>query len=108
MEKSKSNIIVEIIEYVPDSTVHKTVIKKHTGTINTMSFDPSEGLEEKVSPFDNFVQVVEGKADIMMNGKATSLESGQGIMIPAHQPYSIKSKVRFKMIMTIIKNINEN
>jgi quercetin dioxygenase-like cupin family protein len=108
MDKSKSNIIVEILEYVPDSMVHKTIIKKHTGTINTMSFDANEGMEEKVSPFDNFVQVVEGKAEILINGKNNALESGQGIMIPAHQPYTIRSKVRFKMIMTIIKNINEH
>ncbi len=104
MDKSRTDIIVEIIEFVPDSTVQKTVIKKQTGTINTMTFDAGKSLEEKVSPHDNFIQIVEGRAEIIMNGKSSVLESGQGLMIQAHQPYSIRSRSKFKMIMTVIKN----
>ena len=57
LEKSKSHIIVEIIEYVPNSVVIKTIIKKSTGNISIMSFDSGEGLTEKTSPFDTFVQI---------------------------------------------------
>ena len=62
LEKSKSHIIVEIIEYIPNSVVIKTIIKKSTGNISVMSFDAGEGLTEKTSPFDTYVQVIEGKA----------------------------------------------
>lgn len=36
MEKGKAHIIVEIIEYVPNSVVIKTIIKKSTGNISIM------------------------------------------------------------------------
>ena len=104
LEKSKSHIIVEIIEYMPNSVVIKTIIKKSTGNISVMSFDSGEGLTEKTSPFDTFAQIIEGKADIVIDSVSHVLESGQGIIIPAHSPNYIKPNGRFKMILSIIKS----
>ncbi|MAO64118.1 MAG: cupin [Balneola sp.] len=103
-EKSKALIIVEIIEYVPDSVVIKTIIKKSTGNISAVSFDTGEKLEEKTSPFDTFIQIIDGKAEIIIDGNSQLLETGQSIIIPAHSPNSIKANNRFKMISTIIKS----
>ena len=104
LEKSTSHIIVEIIEYVPNSVVSKTIIKKSTGNISVMSFDTGEGLTEKTSPFDTFAQIIEGKADIVIDKVSNMLESGHGIIIPAHSPNFIKPNGRFKMILTVIKS----
>lgn len=103
-EKSKALIVVEIIEYVPDSVVIKTIIKKSTGNISAISFDSGEKLEEKTSPFDTFIQIIDGKAEIIIDGNSHLLETGQSIIIPAHSPNSIKANNRFKMISTIIKS----
>ena len=104
LEKSKAHIIVEIIEYMANSVVIKTIIKKSTGNISVMSFDSGEGLTEKTSPFDTFVQILEGKAEIVIDKESNLLESGHGIIIPAHAPNFIKPNGRFKMISTIIKS----
>lgn len=104
LEKSKAHIIVEIIEYMTNSVVIKTIIKKSTGNISVMSFDSGEGLTERTSPFDTFVQILEGKAEIVIDKESNLLESGQGIIIPAHSPNFIKPNGRFKMISTIIKS----
>jgi quercetin dioxygenase-like cupin family protein len=104
LEKSKSHIIVEIIEYIENSVVTKTIIKKSTGNISIMSFDSGEGLTEKTSPFDTFAQIIEGKAEIVIDKVSSLLTSGQGIIIPAHSPNYIKPNGRFKMILTIIKS----
>jgi len=104
LEKSKSHIIVEIIEYMANSVVIKTIFKKSTGNISIMSFDSGEGLTEKTSPFDTFAQIIEGRAEIVIDKISNLLESGQGIIIPAHSPNFIKPNGRFKMILTIIKS----
>jgi len=104
LEKSKAHIIVEIIEYMTNSVVIKTIIKKSTGNISVMSFDSGEGLTEKTSPFDTFVQILEGKAEIVIDKESNLLGSGQGIIIPAHSSNYIKPNGRFKMISTIIKS----
>ena len=104
LEKSKAHITVEIIEYVPNSVVSKTIIRKSTGNISVMSFDSGEGLTEKISPFDTFAQIIEGKADMVIDGTATLLVTGQSIIIPAHKSNFIKPNGRFKMILTVIKS----
>ena len=53
VEKSKVFIIVEIIEYVPNAVVIKTIIKKTTGNVTAVSFDSGENLTEKISPVDS-------------------------------------------------------
>ena len=104
LDKATSHIIVEIIEYVSNSVVMKTIIKKSTGTISVMSFDSGEGLTERSSPFDTYAQIIEGKADIVIDKISNVLVSGQGIVIPAHSPNYINPNGRFKMILTIIKS----
>ena len=104
LERAKSHIIVEIIEYVSNSVVSKTIIKKSTGNISVMSFDSGEGLTEKTSPFETFAQIIEGKANIVIDNKSHVLETGMGIIIPAHTLNFIKPNGRFKMILTIIKS----
>ena len=104
LEKSRVHIVVEIIEYMANAVVIKTIIRKSTGNISIMSFDSGEGLTEKISPFDTFVQIIEGKAEIVIDKISHLLESGQGIIVPAHLPNFIKPNGRFKIISTIIKS----
>lgn len=104
VEKSKVFIIVEIIEYIPNSVLIKTIIKKTTGNVSAVSFDSGEALTEKISPFDTFIQVIDGEAEIVIDGTSNLLATGQSIIIPAHARNTIKANVRFKMISTIIKS----
>ena len=104
VEKSKIFIIVEIIEYVPNAVVIKTIIKKSTGNVSAVSFDSGENLTEKISPFDTFIQIIEGKAEIWIDDISQNLETGESIIIPAHSRNTIKANERFKMISTIIKS----
>lgn len=104
IEKSKAHITVEIIEYIRNSVVIKTILKKSTGNISVMSFDSGEGLTEKTNPFDAFVQIIEGQSEIVISGISHSLKTGQSIVIPAHAPNMVKPSGRFKMIVTVIKS----
>ncbi|MEP6748846.1 MAG: cupin domain-containing protein [Bacteroidota bacterium] len=104
LEKSKSYIIVEIIEYIPHAVVSKTIIKKITGNVTVSSFDAGEVLEEKTSSFDTFIQIIDGVADVTINEKNYTLTLGQAIIIPAHSKHHFSANVQFKMISTVIKS----
>jgi quercetin dioxygenase-like cupin family protein len=104
LEKSKTHIIVEIIEYVPNAVVSKTIIKKTTGNITISSFDEGEELAEKSSPFDNYIQIIDGTADVIINNKTYKLKLGEGIIIPAHASHCFNANKQFKMISTVIKS----
>jgi len=104
IEKAKAHIIAEIIEYVPNSVVIKSIIKKTTGNISVISIDGGEALTEKIIPFDTFVQIIDGKAEIVIDGISNILNTGQSIILPAHTSSIVKANERFKMISTLIKS----
>ncbi|MBZ4189338.1 cupin domain-containing protein [Niabella pedocola] len=104
IEKAKVFIIVEILEYIPNSVVIKTIIRKTTGNVSAVSFDSGEALSEKTSPFDTFIQIIDGRAEVLIDGNSSLLQTGQSIIIPAHSRNTIKANERFKMISTIIKS----
>ena len=104
LEKSKSHIIVEILEYIPHSTLIRTIIKKTTGNIMVTSMDMGEELAENISPFDTFIQIIDGSARVEINNKTSNLSLGEGIIIPAHAAHRLSADVKFKMISTVFKS----
>jgi len=108
LEKAKAHIIVEIIEYIPNTIVSKTIIKKTTGNITVSSFAEGEEFTEKTSPFDNYIQIIDGTAEVIINEIKYNLKLGQGIVIPAHAPHCFNANEQFKMICTIIKSAYES
>ena len=104
IEKSKTHIIVELLEYVPNAVVSKTIIKKTTGNVTVTSFDEGEELAEKISPFDLYIQIIDGAADVVIRDKKYKLRLGEGIIIPAHASHCFNATEQFKMISTSIKS----
>jgi len=104
IEKSKTHILIEIIEYVPNSVVTKTIIRKTTGNVSVVAIDSGEVLAEKISPFDTFIQVIEGVAEVVIDDYPNMLLTGQAIIIPAHTSNIVRANERFKMISTVIKS----
>ena len=104
IEKSKTHILIEIIEYVPNSVVSKTIIRKTTGNVSVIAIDTGETLAEKISPFDTFIQIIDGDAEVVIDEHSNLLKIGEAIIIPAHTSHFVKANKRFKMISTIIKS----
>lgn len=104
IEKGQAHIIIELIEYEHNETVSKSIMKKATGSVNAMAFDTGEGLNEKTSPFDTYLQIIDGSAIIAINGVPTKLKIGQGILIPAHASSHVEPNGRFKLLLTVIES----
>ena len=95
---------VDIVKYVPHAVMFQSIIKKLTGNITAMSFDAGEGLPKKTSPFEIFLQIIDGKAEIVIDAAPKVLNTGQSIVIPAHASHAVNAIERFKMISTTIKS----
>ncbi len=104
LEKGKAHIIIEIIEYIPNAVVSRTIIKKTTGNITATSMSIGEKLGEKTIPFDTYVQIIDGAAEVRIDDKSIKLKLGEGIIIPAHARHSFAANEKFKMITTVIKS----
>lgn len=104
VEKGKIHIVVELIEYIPNAVVSKTIIKKVTGNVTASSFDAGEELDEKRSPFDTYIQIIDGVAELTIDKKKFKLKLGDGMVIPAHSNHQFNANQQFKMISTVIKS----
>ncbi|MCK7531513.1 MAG: cupin domain-containing protein [Marinilabiliales bacterium] len=50
------------------------------------------------------IQVVDGRGEIIIDGKSHFLEAGQVIIMPANIPHAVKAVDRFKMVLTMIRS----
>lgn len=93
----------ESVDYASGAIVSKTVLKKETGNISLFAFDKGEALSEHTAPFDAMIQVVDGKAQVIIGGKPFEVTAGNSIIMPANIPHAVKAIEKFKMILTMIK-----
>ncbi len=99
---AKFNFATEV-DYSNGGIVSKNVLKRPTGNISLFAFDKGEGLSEHTAPFDAMVQVIEGKAKIIIGGNPHDLIAGETIIMPANITHALQSTERFKMVLTMIK-----
>ena len=104
IEKGKTHIVVEIVEYIPNAVVSKTIIKKITGNVTVSSFDAGEEVDEKMSPYETYIQIIDGTAELIIDNKNIKVKLGEGIVIPAHTKHHFNAKEQFKMVSTVIKS----
>ena len=102
-EKETKFSLEEAIEYTDGGVISKQVTKSKAGNLTLFSFDKEQGLSEHKTAFDAIVQILDGEAEITINGKSFYLSKGQSIIMPANIPHSLKAIERFKMLLTMIK-----
>jgi len=93
----------DLVAYQDGSVVSKTLIDKKIGTITLFSFDSGQGLSEHTAPFDAFVQVVDGEAEVTIEGEPHKVTAGQMIIMPANKPHALKAVKPFKMLLVMIR-----
>jgi quercetin dioxygenase-like cupin family protein len=102
--KAKTLKVEDLIEYQEGAVVSREIIRKGTGTVTIFAFDKGEGLSEHTAPFDAMVQVIDGKAEIIISGNKNILEKGDMIIMPANEPHALNAVERFKMVLTMIRS----
>ena len=93
----------DIAAYQDHSVVSREIIRKPSGTMTVFAFDKGEGLSEHTAPFDAAVYLLEGEAEIRIDGKPYSVKEGEMIIMPANKPHALKAVTRYKMLLIMIK-----
>ena len=105
-EKGKKFSFGDSIEYADNAIVSKHILKKTTGNVTLFAFSKDEGLSEHTTPFDAIVYIVDGLADVIINGESNKLISGESIVMPANVPHSLLAIENFKMVLVMIRESN--
>ena len=93
----------DLAQYQDRSVVSREIIQKPTGTMTVFAFDKGEGLSEHTAPFDAAVYILEGEAEIRIDGKPYSVKEGEMIIMPAHKPHALRAITRYKMLLVLIR-----
>ncbi len=94
----------ELVSYQDGAVVSNTIHKDAAGTITAFAFDAGEGLSEHTAPFDAFLQVYAGEAEITIQGQTHRVQAGHLIRLPANIPHAVHAATRFKMLLTMIRS----
>ena len=95
--------ISDLVPYNEGSVVSKTLIDKKIGTVTIFSFGAGQGLSEHTGPYDAVVQIVDGEAEVTINGERHTVAAGQMIIMPANIPHEMKAVKPFKMLLVMIR-----
>lgn len=93
----------ELASYQEHSVVSREIVRKPSGTMTVFAFDQGEGLSEHTAPFDAAVYILEGQAEIRIDGNPHVVNAGEMIIMPANKPHALKALTRYKMLLIMIK-----
>ncbi len=95
--------LINEIENQSSSIVSKQILKKENGNITLFAFGENEELTKHTSPYEAFVQIIEGEMLIEIGEGKFNLQSGDVILMPADIPHGLKALTNVKMLLTMIK-----
>jgi quercetin dioxygenase-like cupin family protein len=101
---AKQLVLKDLIAYQEGAVVSRALIDKKVGTVTIFAFDEGQGLSEHAAPYDALVQVLDGGAEIRIEGKQFSLKEGEMIILPANRPHALRALSAFKMLLIMIRS----
>jgi quercetin dioxygenase-like cupin family protein len=104
IESFTSGHAQELVAYQPGAVVSRALLKKTTGTVTVFAFDKDQGLSEHTAPFDALVHVLDGEAEVRIDGVPCRVSAGEMLVLPANRPHALKALVRFKMMLVMVRS----
>ena len=99
-----SGAVKETINYHESSIVSKEIFKSPSGSLSLFAFAKGQRLSEHQTPYQAFVLVLDGKAQIVVGGKRNSASEGEMVPLPTNIPHSITATSNFKMLLIMLKS----
>jgi quercetin dioxygenase-like cupin family protein len=96
-------VLASELAYVPGAIVSRTLAKGRGGSLTLFAFDVGQELSEHTSPFDAFVQVLDGAVVLTIGGVRVAARAGETVRMPAGVPHAVRAAERFKMLLSLVR-----
>lgn len=103
IEKRTVHDVGELVKVNDDAIVSRTLMNSPAGSLTLFAFAEGQQLSEHTSPFDACVHVLEGAAEIAIDGQPFDVEAGQMIVMPADIPHAVNARHPFVMLLTMFR-----
>jgi len=101
--QGKAIRLAELVEYAPGSLVSRILHKNPAGNLTVFAFEEGEDVSEHTTPCDAYALILEGSADIVVDGVTVTAGAGEMVVLPAEVPHSLHAKRRFKMLLVMLR-----
>ena len=103
IEAARAHALAALVDYAEGSIVSRTLVDKEQGTLTLFAFDEGQSLSTHTAPFDAYVNVLDGRAELTVGDTKVTAEAGQIVLMPANVPHSVRAVGRFKMMLIMIR-----
>ena len=104
MKNIEYNTVMKLtdqIVYGDGQVVSKTFAQNSSHSLTIFSFDEGEEISTHKSEGDALIQILEGKAKVIIEDKEYFLSKGESIVMPAKKPHAVCAVTKFKMLLTV-------
>ena len=92
-----------LIDYVPGSITSRIIQRRAAGSITVFAIEAGEEIGEHSTPCDALAMVLDGAAEVEIDGQSRVVEQGQMVLMPARVPHSLRARRRFKMLLVMLR-----
>ena len=91
------------VDYQPGKVVSLTLAQQPGVGATLFAFDAGEAISTHAAPGDAMATILEGTAQITIDGVPHTLSGGEAIVMPAGIPHAVKAVTAFKMYLVVVK-----
>jgi quercetin dioxygenase-like cupin family protein len=102
MSNGQVNLFEEL-NYQEGGIVSRVLLKQPSGSVTAFAFESGQEISEHTCPYDALIQVLEGEAEVTIDGVAHPVKSSEVIPLPADVPHAVRAPERFKMLLTMLR-----
>lgn len=92
------------VDYQPGKVVSLTLAQQPGAGITLFAFAEGEAISTHAAGGDAMATVLEGTAEITIDGVPHVLNAGEAIIMPAGIPHAVQAVTAFKMYLVVVKN----
>lgn len=92
-----------LVDYQSGAIVSRTLLKHPSGSVTLFAFAEGQELSEHTVPHDALVQLLDGEAEISIDGTPHRVRAGESLVLPGSRPHAVRAPRRFKMLLTLIR-----
>lgn len=93
-----------LVSEIPEATiVSRTIFNEAGGRAILFGFAPGQELSEHTSSQSAILHILEGQADLTLDGEAMEAGPGTFVYMPPNLPHSVYAKEQVVMLLTMVK-----
>ena len=94
--------LADEIDAASGQVVSKTLAQNEAVSVTLFAFSKGEEIGTHASDGDAMVFILEGCAELTIDGVQYLCSPGESIVMPAHKPHAVYAEEDFKMLLTVV------